>query len=61
LILSAPAWAAPLSENRELVSKEERKEIQQGDEQVIAPVAPMVQEKAPAMRPRRVAVSSYIS
>lgn len=57
----APAWAAPLSENRELVSKEERREIQQGDEQVIAPIAPMVQKKEPAMRPRRVAVSSYIS
>ena len=49
----APPWARPWRENRELVSREERREMKQ-----VAAAAPL--PAAPVTRPRRASRSSYV-
>lgn len=54
----APAWAAPLFENRELVTKEARREMK--EDAVNVPVPVVIQRPQRAARPRRVVHSSYL-
>lgn len=54
----APAWAAPLESNRELVTKEARREMK--DEPSAVPV-PVPVARVQPMRQRRVAQSSYLA
>jgi len=52
----APAWAAPLPENRELVTREERREAKAE----AATLPPPVVQRPAVVRQRRVARSSYL-
>lgn len=58
-----PAWAAPLELNRELITADARREQKEEDaKDVPIPVAaPIVRQTAQAIRPRRVARSSYLA
>lgn len=53
---NAPPWARPLAENRELIEREERREMK---EEAAALPAPVVIQRVPR-RPRRVAASPYL-
>jgi phage terminase large subunit GpA-like protein len=54
----APAWAAPLEANRELVTREERREMKAEAPSVPIPV--VIQRPQRAVRQRRVVASSYL-
>lgn len=57
----APAWAAPLVSNRELVTREERREMKAEAANLPIPVVPPVlQRPAAAKRSRRVIGSTYL-
>lgn len=57
----APAWAAPLVSNRELVTREERREMKAEAANLPIPVVPPVlQRPATAKRSRRVIGSTYL-